>query len=216
MAAPLPHAGLAGPLSIYVAARDGFMAGRIRHALEREGFQLMCEWGTLAELPHRERRNIEVVVVVETEAAPTSESELAAIRESAARARVVVVSSARDARPQQLRHLDAVVVEPGADAVVGPVVRAVLSDYLVVPRPMRTVVEMPSLTAHERELLALVADGLTNREIAKRLYLAESTVKRHVSALFRRLGVSSRYEAAAAAAVLTSAKLLPQEADRPL
>jgi DNA-binding NarL/FixJ family response regulator len=201
-----PHQGLAGPLSIFVAARDGFIAGRVRQALEREGFQLTFEWGPVAELPRRHRRNIEVVVVVEGDGEETPNADLAAIHTWAPRARVVVICSPRRARPQALlrSRVDAVVVEPGADAVVGPIVRVVLSDYLVVPQSLRTVVDMPALTVHDRELLALVADGLTNREIAERLYLAESTVKRHLSALFRRLGVSSRSEAAATAAVLAS------------
>lgn len=193
-----PHEGLAGTLSIYVAARDGFTAGRVRQALEREGFQLTFEWGTMAELPRSHRRNIEVVVVVEGDSEETPEADLAAIHTSAPRAHVVVICSPRRARPQSLlrSRVDAVVVEPGADAVVGPTVRVVLSDYLVVPQSLRTVVDMPALTVRDRELLAFVADGLTNREIAERLYLAESTVKRHLSALFRRLGVSSRSEAA--------------------
>jgi orotate phosphoribosyltransferase-like protein len=47
-------------------------------------------------------------------------------------------------------------------------------------------------------VLQLVAAGLTNGEIADRLYLSESTIKSHLSSSFRRLGVSSRAEAAAA------------------
>lgn len=216
MATPLPHEGLAKPLSVYVAARDGFTAGRVRQALEREGFQLTFEWGTLDELPRRHRRNVEIVVVVEGENEQTPDLDVAAIRDLAPLARVVVICSPRRARPQALlrSNVDAVLVEPSANTVVGPVVRAALSDYLVVPRSLRPAVETPALTTRDRELLALVADGLTNREIAGRLYLAESTVKRHVSALFRQLGVSSRSEAAAAAAVLASERTFRAGSDR--
>lgn len=215
MGAPLPHEGLAAPLAVYVAARDGFTAGRIRRALEREGFQLTLEWGTLAELAQRDRRNVEVVVVVESEEQPTADSELAAVQGVVPRARVVVVCSPRRERPHALlrAHVDGVVVEPGAEAVVGAVVRVVLSDYVAIPRSLRVAVDMPPLAAHDRELLALVVEGLTNRQIAERLYLAESTVKRHLSGLFRRLGVNSRAEAAAAVD-LASEPMFPQRSDK--
>lgn len=52
------------------------------------------------------------------------------------------------------------------------------------------------LTAREREVLALVAEGITNPEIAARLVLSTSTVKTHVSHVIRKLGVATRTEAA--------------------
>jgi DNA-binding CsgD family transcriptional regulator len=51
------------------------------------------------------------------------------------------------------------------------------------------------LTAREHEVLALVADGLRNREIATRLGISSHTVKFHLAAVFGKLGVSSRTEA---------------------
>jgi DNA-binding NarL/FixJ family response regulator len=48
----------------------------------------------------------------------------------------------------------------------------------------------------EKQVLELVLAGLTNGEIAGRLYLSESTVKSHLASSFRKLGVSSRVEAA--------------------
>ncbi len=52
-----------------------------------------------------------------------------------------------------------------------------------------------SLTTREREVLALVADGLHNREIGARLGVSEHTVKFHLGAVFGKLGVSTRTEA---------------------
>jgi DNA-binding NarL/FixJ family response regulator len=57
-------------------------------------------------------------------------------------------------------------------------------------------VRAQALTTREKQILALVVTGLTNAQIAGTLFLAESTVKSHLSSAFSKLGVSSRYEAA--------------------
>ena len=53
------------------------------------------------------------------------------------------------------------------------------------------------LTSRERDVLALLADGLGNKQIAARLGISPNTVKTHLELLFERLGVSSRAEAVA-------------------
>jgi DNA-binding NarL/FixJ family response regulator len=55
---------------------------------------------------------------------------------------------------------------------------------------------LPDLTDREREILALIGEGLTNRQIGQRLYLAEKTVKNHISRLLAKLGVERRVQAA--------------------
>ncbi|MEZ5139683.1 MAG: response regulator transcription factor [Acidimicrobiales bacterium] len=57
-----------------------------------------------------------------------------------------------------------------------------------------------SLTAHERRILDLLAEGLTNRQIGERLHLAEKTVKNYVSNVLMKLGMERRTEAAVYAA----------------
>jgi DNA-binding NarL/FixJ family response regulator len=56
--------------------------------------------------------------------------------------------------------------------------------------------ELAGLSPREREILALIGEGLTNREIGKRLYLSEKTVKNHISRLLAKLGVERRIQAA--------------------
>jgi DNA-binding NarL/FixJ family response regulator len=61
----------------------------------------------------------------------------------------------------------------------------------------RDAVAFPQLTAREREVLALVADGLTNAAISHRLYVSQKTVRNHVSNILTKLGVDDRESAAA-------------------
>jgi two-component system, NarL family, response regulator DevR len=57
-----------------------------------------------------------------------------------------------------------------------------------------------TLTSQEKRILELIGEGLTNRQIGERLFLAEKTVKNYVSALFAKLGMERRTQAAAFAA----------------
>lgn len=66
-----------------------------------------------------------------------------------------------------------------------------------------------SLTDRERTILDLLAEGLTNRQIAERLYLAEKTIKNQVSNLLQKMGMSRRTEAAVYAARLAERRQRP-------
>ncbi|MFI6003173.1 response regulator [Streptomyces sp. NPDC051366] len=59
---------------------------------------------------------------------------------------------------------------------------------------------LAALSERERAVLELIGEGLTNRQIAKRLYLSEKTVKNHISRLLGKLGVERRVQAAVIAA----------------
>jgi DNA-binding CsgD family transcriptional regulator len=93
----------------------------------------------------------------------------------------------------------------GAQAAAAVVVRRLRErGARGLPRgPRRTTQTNPAnLTAREIEVLALVAQGLRNAQIAERLVLSEKTIDHHVSAILRKLGVRTRGEASAQAALL--------------
>lgn len=68
--------------------------------------------------------------------------------------------------------------------------------------PEQTAPELQSLTEQELRLLKLVAEGLTNRQIGERMFLAEKTVKNYVSSILAKLGLERRTQAAVLATKL--------------
>ena len=113
--------------------------------------------------------------------------------------RLVVCSppaGARGVRKAVEQGADGLVWEPAIETALAVTVQAVLSGQIAVPRDVWRRVERPELTSREKQTLGLVIMGLSNGEIAGRLFVSESTVKSHLSAAFRKLGVRSRAEAA--------------------
>jgi DNA-binding NarL/FixJ family response regulator len=75
-----------------------------------------------------------------------------------------------------------------------------------VRHPQTTAPELADLTEQELKLLALIAEGLTNRQIGERMFLAEKTIKNYVSSILSKLGLERRTQAA----VLASRLLRPR------
>ena len=78
--------------------------------------------------------------------------------------------------------------------------QAVVSAQEQISSPTATDPRLRSLTPQERRILALVADGLTNRQIGGELFLAEKTVKNYITAILAKLGMERRTQAAVFAA----------------
>jgi DNA-binding NarL/FixJ family response regulator len=89
-----------------------------------------------------------------------------------------------------------VVWQERLESALGPTVLAVCGGQLVFPADARRQYQPPELTTREKQVLSLVVMGLSNGEIAQKLYVSESTVKSHLGTAFRKLGVRSRAEAA--------------------
>lgn len=100
----------------------------------------------------------------------------------------------KDTDPEDLIH--AVRVLAGGGSVLSPAItRTVIDGYVDAARPA-ALARLTSMTARERDVLELVAQGMSNAEIGRRLYLSTATVKDHVSAILSKLAVSNRVQAA--------------------
>lgn len=96
--------------------------------------------------------------------------------------------------------LDTVRRVAAGQSLIDPALTARVLERVRNPEP--EAVELASLTDREREILALIAQGLTNRQIGDRLFLAEKTIKNYVSSLLAKLGLERRTQAAVLATKL--------------
>jgi DNA-binding NarL/FixJ family response regulator len=88
-----------------------------------------------------------------------------------------------------------IVLDDDLERTLVPTARATLVGQLTIPPALGNQIAPRPLSYREKEILALVTLGRTNREIADQLYLAESTVKTHLSSAFRKIDARSRSEA---------------------
>jgi DNA-binding NarL/FixJ family response regulator len=142
----------------------------------------------------------EVIVFAADVHRPSGLAALRALRRHAPDSRTVVI--ARDGKNRSGRQAlnagaDAFVLEQHASDALGPAIRAVIAGFVCVPRVDRRLVAKPAFSHRERQVLELLVAGMTNAQIAERLYLSESTIKSHVASAFAKLGVRSRKDAAA-------------------
>jgi DNA-binding NarL/FixJ family response regulator len=101
----------------------------------------------------------------------------------------------KTAPPEELVH--AVRVVGAGDALLSPsITRHLIGEFARLSRrPAKTPPELASLTERETEVLKLLAAGLSNSEIARRLFLGEATVKTHVGRVLDKLGLRDRVQA---------------------
>ena len=99
----------------------------------------------------------------------------------------------KDAEPYEI--LKAIRVVGGGDALLAPATtRRLIAEFAARP-VLCPPSELQALTPREREILLLVAGGMANAEIARSLFLAEQTVKTHVSAMLAKLRLRDRVQA---------------------
>ncbi|HWI63196.1 MAG TPA: response regulator transcription factor [Symbiobacteriaceae bacterium] len=98
----------------------------------------------------------------------------------------------KQVEPEEL--LRAVKLVAGGACLLDPKVAGGVLDYL---RHGSSASGFADLTERERSILSLIGEGMTNREIAARLYLSEKTVRNYVSIILQKMGLSNRTQAAA-------------------
>ena len=101
----------------------------------------------------------------------------------------------KDVHPAQL--VDAIRVVAAGDALLAPTVtRRLLERFAeTLPTPEERAPALATLTERELDVLRLLSSGLSNAEIAERLFLGETTVKTHVSSMLRKLDLRDRVQA---------------------
>lgn len=174
----------------------GGASERVASVLEERGaeFELL---GSVAEVGARERHSVVLLCVGGTVSAAMAE-ELPALRRAQPATPVAVVCA--EVRPGELRGalaagVNGIVLEEHLAATLETCIAAVRAGQVCVPRRHAPQVEPATLSAREKQILGLVVMGYMNSEIAEQLFVAESTVKSHLSSAFSKLGVRSRNEA---------------------
>ena len=99
----------------------------------------------------------------------------------------------KDDPPEQL--IAAIRTVAAGDALLSPsVTRRVIGRFTRIPHPTPPA-ELDRLTGRERDILRLIAEGLSNAEIGERLYIGETTVKTHVTHVLQKLNLRDRVQA---------------------
>jgi DNA-binding NarL/FixJ family response regulator len=168
-------------------------AGRLRRRIER----LLAD----AELRRPEAQPAAVVLVIDDATNVERARAIAAIGDCLPAAPILAVMPA-DASNASLRRVLAagarsITLDRDLEHALVPSLRAMLAGQLAVPAALTRQLAPRPLSHREKQILGLVVRGYTNREIGLKLYLAESTVKTHLSSSFRKLDARSRSEAVA-------------------
>jgi DNA-binding NarL/FixJ family response regulator len=183
---------------VAVVASEQAQLERLSEIVSADGLSVGPTAPTIEELPKDPPWPTIVAALDMT--VPTAVPALRRLRSAFADTRLVIVSPATSAIGVR-RLLDAgadgLVVDSEAEQSLVPTLRAVAAGQVAVPREAGRQLQRPALTFREKQVLGMVTLGFGNGEIAAKLFLAESTVKSHLSSAFSKLGVRSRSEAAA-------------------
>jgi DNA-binding NarL/FixJ family response regulator len=140
----------------------------------------------------------DVVLLVTRRCGQALSAAVAAVTGQAAPGAIVVLCDrvgGKEARSLLAAGVGGLVLSGEAHRALAATIGAVDAGQVCVPRRHARHVERPGLSTREKQVIGLVALGFSNGEIAERLFLAQSTVKSHLSSAFGKLGVRSRHEA---------------------
>ena len=179
---------------------DGDLAARrIESVLATDGMLVATRARSAGDIGVDDSLEPDVLVVGCGRGITERDNQMRRMRRVFARTRIVAVmpeDSRRGVRRALEAGADGVVFDTQLESALSLTVRTVMAGQTVVPAPGRLELDRPTLSTREKQVLAMVVAGMSNKAIAGELYLAESTVKCHLSSAFSKLGVRSRNEAA--------------------
>jgi DNA-binding NarL/FixJ family response regulator len=191
--ARMPHPQIA------TLAFDDLGARRIECALMAGAMTVTARWRGPAEPQIDPDFEPDVLVLLTGRGVTERDQQMRRLRRRLPDVHMIAVmpdDSRRGIRRAVEAGADGVVFESDLETTLAPTVRAILAGQIAVPQARRREVDRPTLSSREKQVLALVVAGKSNKAIAGELFLAESTVKCHLSSAFSKLGVRSRNEAA--------------------
>jgi DNA-binding NarL/FixJ family response regulator len=181
--------------AVLIAAGD---AAGIDEILTAQGLALAAFDSIEALIESEREASPELILLFGQDELASPTQQIEPLRRAFQEARIVVVCA--DMQRWEVRAALAagaagVVLEDDLHDALGPCLAAVRVGQICVPREHWRQIEPPALSTREKQILGLVVMGYMNSQIAERLFLAESTVKSHLSSAFGKLGVRSRNEA---------------------
>lgn len=175
-------------------ARAGLALDASLSVVEAESIEVASD--LLSGLRHRQ---VDVIVVHKTGRASRIIDEFTRARSAFSSLPIIGVwpdDERREDRRALKAGINGLLDENLIESALAPTARAVCSGLVCLPR-RRPLTLQPELSPREKQVLGMLIMGFTNAEIGQRLYLAESTVKSHLSSAYVKLGVRSRKDAAA-------------------
>ena len=186
---------------VAIIADEPALAARLRDALASSELAATIEASSVEQLASDEARDRIAVLVLRL---GTSRDQVLAAFKSACSllADTPIVGIwpdrlRREDRRALMTGVDGLLAENQIESALLSTVRAVRSGLICLPQRMPKGTQVESLSSREKQVLGMLIMGFTNAEIGRRLYLAESTVKSHLSSAYTKLGVRSRKDAAA-------------------
>ncbi|MEV4350157.1 response regulator transcription factor [Actinoplanes sp. NPDC049596] len=204
---------MSAPIRVLVADDQALLRGSFRVLLETAGIDVVGEACTGAEavdLTERERPDVVLMDVRMPDMDGIEATRRICRSPSTAGTRILILTMfdldtyvfaalragasgflLKDTAPPEM--LRAVELVAAGEALLSPgVTRRLIDEFARVPADPAPAAELSTLTAREREVLALVARGLSNAEVGERLNVGQTTVKTHVGHLLTKLDVRSR------------------------
>jgi DNA-binding NarL/FixJ family response regulator len=186
-------------LVIAMLAHDDLAARRIDGALVADGMAAATRWPGAGDVEADGVSVPDVLVGVFGRGVTARDQQMRRLRRRFPDIHIVAVMP-EDSRRGIRRAIEAgangVVFECDLESALSITIRALLAGQIAVPATRRHELDRPTLSSREKQVIGLVVGGKSNKAIARELFLAESTVKCHLSSAFAKLGVRSRNEAA--------------------